>query len=392
MPPRASLGSFLANARAALTAPAAQRANPLTFVVGNESADLDSLCSTVIYAYLRTTTPPNTTLHIPLSNLPRADLALRPELTAALAHAHIKPSDLLTLDELPASLDPANTRWFLVDHNALTGTLSERGFDKSVIGCIDHHTDENKVPLQTGDEPRIIEKTGSCASLLTEYFRPTWENTVKDESDAHIARLALAPILADTANLKAADRTTPKDVEAVEFLGTLAGEGFSPDALFNELNENKENLSALSLRDIFRKDYKQWREPSGLLGTSASVRGLDFLLNEKAGGDPAVLADEFQSWATEKGLDVAAIMTSVHDEEGFRRELLVWALNENGIKAAEEFLRDNESELQLEPWGEGQLDGKGGTWRRAWRQGNVLHSRKRVAPMLRESLQGQARL
>lgn len=33
-----SLRSFLATARAALTAPAAERSLPLTFVVGNESA------------------------------------------------------------------------------------------------------------------------------------------------------------------------------------------------------------------------------------------------------------------------------------------------------------------------------------------------------------------
>lgn len=264
----------------------------------------------------------------------------------------------------------------------------ERGFDKTVIACIDHHADENKVP----PENKIIEKTGSCASLLAEYFRSALEQAANEESTKHVAQLALAPILVDTANLKATDRTTSKDIESAEFLETLAGDGYSRDAFFDELNENKENLSALNLRDIFRKDYKQWSEPGGLLGTSAVVRGLNYLLEEKAGGDPAVFADEFHSWATEKGLDVAAIMTTLHDDGVFRRELLVWALNEGGVKAAEEFVRDNEAELQLESWGEGKLDGTNGVWRRAWRQGNILHSRKRVAPMLRESLQGQARL
>ncbi|WDK17118.1 exopolyphosphatase [Colletotrichum graminicola] len=38
MPPRVPLGAFLARARSALTAPASQRASPLTLVVGNESA------------------------------------------------------------------------------------------------------------------------------------------------------------------------------------------------------------------------------------------------------------------------------------------------------------------------------------------------------------------
>lgn len=394
MPPRASLSAFLANARAALTAPAAQRANPLTFVVGNESADLDSLCSAVVYAYLRTTTPQNATLHIPLSNLPRADLALRPELTAALAHAHLQPSDLLTLDELPESLDPKSTRWLLVDHNALTGTLLERGFDSSVVGCVDHHVDEGKVPLDTGAEPRVIEKTGSCSSLVARYCREAWEGAARTETDAHVARLALAPVLIDTGNLEAEDRTTRTDVQAAEFLETfLRGSGYARDAYFEEINEKKEDLAGMGLRDIFRKDYKQWQEPGGLLGTSSVPRGLGYLLEDKAEGKPGFLVEEFQKWAVEKKLDVASIMTTLHEDGQFKRELLVWALHEGTVKAVEEFERVNKEELQLEPWGEGKLDKVGdGQWRRAWRQGNIVHSRKRIAPMLRDALQSQSRL
>ena len=61
--------------------------------------DLDSLCSALLFAYFRTHTPPHT-LHIPLSNLPRADLALRPELNAVLNPAGLKPEDLVTLSDL----------------------------------------------------------------------------------------------------------------------------------------------------------------------------------------------------------------------------------------------------------------------------------------------------
>jgi hypothetical protein len=45
MASRLSLGGFLAKAKAALTAPAAQRKGPLTFVVGNESAGKSSIIS-----------------------------------------------------------------------------------------------------------------------------------------------------------------------------------------------------------------------------------------------------------------------------------------------------------------------------------------------------------
>ena len=54
--------------------------------------DLDSLCSAIVLAYLRTHSPPHT-LHIPISNLPRDDLSLRPEMAAVLSHAGLASDD-----------------------------------------------------------------------------------------------------------------------------------------------------------------------------------------------------------------------------------------------------------------------------------------------------------
>ena len=62
--------------------------------------DLDSLCSAVVFAYLRSHTQPKNTLHIPLANIPREDLSLRPELTKALSYAGVGSEDLLTLSDL----------------------------------------------------------------------------------------------------------------------------------------------------------------------------------------------------------------------------------------------------------------------------------------------------
>ncbi|KAL2760268.1 hypothetical protein ACRALDRAFT_2093897 [Sodiomyces alcalophilus JCM 7366] len=403
MPLRPSLTTFLAKAREVLASPAAQRPSPLTLVVGNESADLDSLCSPIVYAYLRSTTSPNPTLHIPLSNLPRADLALRPELTTALAHARLRPSDLLTLDNLPPALDPRATRWLLVDHNALTGPLAARGFSDHVVGCVDHHADEGRVPSTDGTgEPRIIEKCGSCASLIASFCRPAWEEALRssgsrgEESDAHLARLALAPILVDTAGLKAEDRTTDTDVRAVEFLEGLLRDdaSYAREAYLEELTRAKEDLSALGVRDIFRKDYKQWDEGGMALGMSSVVQGFDYLLGEKAGGGgPEVVLGTFRAWAEERKLDVGVIMTTAHPGGEFRRELLVWAFNEAAVAVAEDFVKTCGEELGLETWGDGRLDlVEEGMWRRVWLQRNVAYSRKKVGPMLREAMNGSSRL
>ncbi|KAI0844510.1 DHH phosphoesterase [Daldinia vernicosa] len=408
MPPQKTLQAFLATARAALTAPPSKRSTPLHFVVGNESADLDSLCSTLFLAYLRTHSPPHT-LHIPLCHLPRDDLSLRPEFTAVLKHAAVTPDDVLTLTELPGGdngLEPEDTRWLLVDHNVMTGPLGQT-YGSRVVGCIDHHDDEAKVPDDA--EPRVIEKCGSCMSLVVEQCSEAWEALAKRdggsnkeaaEINAQLAYLALAPILIDTTNLGNKDKTTAHDECAVataeahlragfESSGSGDGGGYDRDAFFAEVTALKEDVSYMSFRDIFRKDYKEWDEGTLKLGTSSVPQAFAFLAR-KAGGEEA-FARELEKWCEEKGIDVMAVLTTAKDDGEFRRELLVWARGgATVVNAAKAFAeRDGKDKLGLGTWGGGKLDlEEKGNWRRCWTQARVEHSRKQIAPMLREALKG----
>jgi exopolyphosphatase len=93
-------------------------------------------------------------------------------------------------------------------------------------------------------------------------------------------------------------------------------------------------------------------------------------------------------FATERELDLYSMMTTSTSSEGhFQRELLVWAFNESAISAAKRFANDSRDELGLEDWRDNALgQTEDGTWRRVWWQRHVQHSRKRVAPLLREAL------
>ncbi|KAL2153531.1 hypothetical protein VTH82DRAFT_4686 [Thermothelomyces myriococcoides] len=424
---RASLKGFLATAKKALVSPPTQRPNPLTLVVGNESADLDSICSALLLAYFRTHTPSHA-LHIPVSNIPRADLALRSELNAVLRPAGLKPDDLITLTDLPREgLKPEDTRLLLVDHNALTGELA-KSFSNRVVGCIDHHEDEGAVPHDLPpDQPRIIEKCGSCMSLVLEHCRSAWdaisnlpcEGEVEDGStipaaacDAHLARIALAPILIDTTNLTSKDKTTDRDVRAVELaeskllssLGTVSSstitsswEPYDRQAYHDTLAALKEEIDGLSYRDVLRKDYKRWTEGPLALGVSAVVRGFDHVFAHVGARSRDAFLAALRDWAREDGqrLDVAAVMTVSRPGGVFTRELLVWGLNEKGVEAVGRFHRKFTEPLGLEAWNGGELDGGGegkAEWRVCWRQKAVSHSRKQVAPMLREAMRESARL
>ncbi|TPX14099.1 uncharacterized protein E0L32_000493 [Thyridium curvatum] len=415
-PPRPSLSAFLSTARKALLTPAAQRPTPLTFVVGNESADLDSLCSAVLLAYFRTHAPPHRTLHIPLSNLPRADLALRPELEAVLAPAGLQPSDLLTLTELPGPEDlrAADTRWVLVDHNALTGGLAARFRDR-VVGCVDHHDEEGQVPEDCGDEPRVVRRAGSCMSLVVEHVRHTWRRMADDaagsgsgdckpgeeeeeELDAQLARVALGPILIDTVCLRDGGKTTGTDVRSAEFAegfllpaaGTAAG--YDRGLYFDEIVRLKEDISGLGYRDVLRKDYKRWDEGELRLGMSSVLRGFAYLAEQT--GTKQEFLDAMRSWAREQGLDILALMTVEHPGGQLKRELLVWALSEKAKGAAEVFAQQNREQLQLDQWQGGKLDDTDGQdgWRKCWVQGRADHSRKQVGPMLRRAMKDSSKL
>ncbi|KZF20321.1 DHH phosphoesterase [Xylona heveae TC161] len=271
--PRNSIRNFLIHAKAALKT-AIEKKDKVTLVVGNESADLDSLTASLLYAYVRSTSPPSsafTPLYIPLTNLPASSLRLRPEFSALLPHANLTPSQLITLDDLPPlskiseALPPENTRWILVDHNALQGQLGAI-YSRQVAGVIDHHAEENAVPQETGGEPRIVTKAGSCTSLVTEYCADAWESLAslapdalvssslgvagsgpvpgpgaagvnstvaqgdtasippaEDVSrtriwDAEVARLALAAVLIDTYNLTDEFKVTQHDTAAATYL------------------------------------------------------------------------------------------------------------------------------------------------------------------------------
>ncbi|KAH6723158.1 hypothetical protein BKA61DRAFT_462838 [Leptodontidium sp. MPI-SDFR-AT-0119] len=407
--PRVSLRSFLSSAKTALHN-ANQQSSPLTFVIGNEAADLDSLCSAVVLAYLRTYTSPTptNTLYIPLSNIPHADLALRPELLPVLSRANLKPSDLITLSDLPpltqsSRIPPEKTRWILVDHNSLLGELGKI-YSGRVFGCIDHHDEEDKVPRDCGDEPRVVRKIGSCSSLVVEYCRDAWDAlSVRSGSkssdketakwDAELARVALAPVLIDTSNLENEAKTTTADVEAVKYLEKWisAGEGEALDqkGYYREIWMAEGDVEGMSLVDLLRKDYKQWSEGETNLGVCVVVKDLDFLLSKTETREE--FFDNVRKFSRKRDLSICCVMTRFSDTGGndFQRELLVWGLDNKGVEALKKFEAESCGSLGLETWEEGSLDAvDGGMWRKCWRQKRIEHSRKQVAPMLRSSMTG----
>ncbi|KAK6347124.1 Exopolyphosphatase [Orbilia brochopaga] len=383
-----------------------QLKRPVKLVVGNESADLDSFASSIIYAYLDAiVSTPEVSKHerllpvvkeheffwrrttaatIPVLNIPRSELALRPEHNHLIKH-HLSftPQDVCTLDELPSSITSSDISVALVDHNVLQPPLS-RKFDRHVKSIVDHHEDEGKYP---DAKPRTVIPAGSCTTLVLNHFRSRFSthwDTLPPEIHSEIAKLALAPILIDTANLTS--KVTPLDVVQVTELLERAGEGFDRQAFYKGLQQAKTDLSGLTVEEILRKDYKQWKSDNGIvLGVSVSTRSLAWVV-KKAGGMEA-FKKTLGEYAASRKLDVAVVMTTDNSGGGFRRDLLIWGVNDRTAGFAQKFEEAGKEKFKLEKWPTEQDEINESIAHvdiKAWTQASLDLSRKQVAPALRD--------
>ncbi|EEP79040.1 predicted protein [Uncinocarpus reesii 1704] len=319
---RASTGLVQYLRQAAYYSSQQARHQPVTYVLGNPSADLDSIISAIIYSYIATSTrqgclPPRH--YVPIINLPDVRSGnelgrLRPEFITALKlatkdsgnqeaddAAFLKQS-ILTVADLKEQIRQTNSQpdsakpieVFMVDWNALpvlsSGRRGIEGFDDdthgdipiAVTGCIDHHYDEKFVPpdvttwcIQTG--------VGSCTSLVVRELRSRglWRDTPFVEAvheghpqlessiisslraESEVAKLALAAILADTTNMTAKDKVSEVDRLAVSFLKSKINQAQDPswncDKFYEEIiNAKNSSVDKLTTDEVLGRDYKDW--------------------------------------------------------------------------------------------------------------------------------------
>ena len=350
-------------------------------------------------------------------NIPASGLRLRPEFTAVCAHANISIDRLITLDDLPARSTPLmSARWILVDHNKLQGDLGNQ-YSIRVHGVIDHHEEENAVPEDTYPEPRVIEKCGSCTSLVVRQCRPAWDSissssfstgaahgqgevAVNDSAvtrgwDAQIAKMALASILVDTANLTAPGKVEQVDRDSLDYLEAKIqmspkdARTWSRDSYYKEIDEVERDISSLSLTEVLIKDYKGWTESGGKLGISSVVKPLAFLVQKASEEKLSSFEDQLSQFMDDRDISVFAIMTTSTSSEGsFKRELLIQARS-SASSLAINFAEQAASDLRLEGLnitGIPTQDKPGHQWRKVWQQRDVSKSRKQVAPLLRKAM------
>jgi exopolyphosphatase len=361
------LNQMVTEARSALGSDATHHA-----VIGNESADLDSMASTLMYAfYLRCLQRDSAKVLIPLMNIPREDFALRRDVSYMFGQVGIDPGLLIFRDEIDLSDLHRRGRLqiTLVDHNRLG--RSQSALAGAVMEIVDHHQDTADI---LGIGQRLIEPVGSTATLVAEKILSEFSDLL----DRPLAFLLLGTILADTVNLDAhAKRATNRDRETAEALKNWCSE--NTEQLYNLLIDLKTDLSGLNTNQILRKDFKAQylgAVQCGISSVPLSIEGLAASDN----GWPARIAE----FAHRRCLDLYLVML-YQQKPRFKRQLIAFSEDEHLLDRSITYLETHGIPLALLT--RAGPDGKKNRLIRCYEQINPENSRKIVQNRIQQYFQ-----
>uniref|UniRef100_A0A3Q3AXP1 Prune exopolyphosphatase n=1 Tax=Kryptolebias marmoratus TaxID=37003 RepID=A0A3Q3AXP1_KRYMA len=136
-------------------------------VLGNEACDLDSMVSSLAFAYFLSKVGSGEALALPLLNIRQSELVLRSDIIFLLRQTGLSPDLLLFRDQLDlrALHQAGRLQLTLVDHNILPS--SDRDLEAAVVQVIDHHHLERSPSPSC---PVTVEMVGSCTTLVTEHI------------------------------------------------------------------------------------------------------------------------------------------------------------------------------------------------------------------------------
>uniref|UniRef100_A0A803TLT2 DHHA2 domain-containing protein n=1 Tax=Anolis carolinensis TaxID=28377 RepID=A0A803TLT2_ANOCA len=337
-------------------------------VLGNEACDLDSMVSALALAFfLAKTSAESKAAFIPVLNIPRSDFPLRTESTFLLREQGIPENSLVFRDEIDlVALHKAGLLSLtLVDHHVLPSR--DAVLEEAVVEVLDHR------PLERERGPPCkvtAELVGSCATLVTERILQGPAQVL----DRKTAALLHGTIVLDCVNMAPeAGKVTPKDDHYASLLESQFPDLSSRNAIFEALQKAKFDVSGLTTDQMLRKDLK------ALSGKRASIAISAIYVNLPVFLDRHGLEEELHSFCQQEGYDLLVAMTISFNEsnEPFR-QIAVYSTRTDLREAVCQALeRSTDPSLHLSP-----LESRYSTLR-AYHQGTVTASRKKVLPILK---------
>ncbi|KAL3231793.1 Polyphosphatase [Nakaseomyces bracarensis] len=314
--------AFLQQLRVEIPKLIRESATSLYVVCGNESADFDSIACAISYAYFEHVKDPKR-VFVPIINIPREDLTMRRDVTYALSKMDINEDVLFFREDLiQLKQDFGSIYAVIVDHNELP--KPSKNFITDVVGILDHHADKK---LYMNANPRVLTVTGSCSSLVTNYWSEQLDKTTYNEALKECAPLLISAGLLDTANLKY--KVENPDVEAFKHYSSLDIPYFVQfDTVFKDLRAAKDNIDGLTVKQLIRKDYKEYdfknKKNKLNIGVASIVEPVESLYKRFESKENFL--EDCYSYQKEFELDCLIVLTSWNDKDvgRFRRELAIF--------------------------------------------------------------------
>jgi exopolyphosphatase len=389
----------------------------VTFCIGNEAADADSIISSLCYSYHLSRNPYcynsmslGPKLYIPLVCIPMDDLNLRRDVQILLEKVDIDYNHLISYEDINFGVkqSPVNYKFVLLDHNELNhnriGISDPNVIDVEEI--LDHHQDMNAHPNCINEKRHVAfdkEKStalvGSACTLVCEKIL----ETSSEGFDEDLSILLMGVILLDTLNMNPnAGKGTLRDLEALKFLQSQVS--IDSNELFNTLSNAKTDplfWNNLSARNCLRLDFKQFRfkENAPLIGISSVLCSTETFLRKS---DLLPSIQTYLNGGDQEPLEVLAIMNFIIDPEQIR-SLILFSYSNELLSEMHNYLLMNSTTNQSFDEGiftsvqqskftvfnmssdidliSSQLIDHG-IFIRMYSQGNVKYSRKQIAPIL----------
>lgn len=319
-------------------------------VVGNESADMDSIVCSVLYAHLMQLNQ-SESVWLPIIHLPDSDaLMLRKDVIHLFDLLSIDVDQLIFIREI---IDSSNIdQIVLVDHNHSTLPFNCGRITK----IIDHHKDEG-FHLES---ERLIDQTGSCCTLVIKQYIES--NAIISES---IALMAIAAIVLDTFNFnQSMMKFNNDDLIVFNRLIQLMPTSFNVDEFYELLMNQRQSYD--SWDNLLIKDYKQ----SESNGFTFGVSSINILIKVDDN-----LIESMNQLMSQKSLKYLVLMGL--DPSTMRRELMIFSDNIKFLNHLIDQLMNESLDLSLI---------QHETKFYHFNQNNIHASRKQIIPMLSKIL------
>ncbi|XP_013178915.1 PREDICTED: protein prune homolog [Papilio xuthus] len=249
----------------------------LTIVLGNESCDLDSAVSALVYAmflnwqYERIKCKVCTrekrvdhkdSIFVPVLDVKREDYTLKTEVAYCLKENNINEDHLVFRDDIDIkNLLTNKTNIILVDHHLVA---KKYDFLVPYVSEIIDHRPRDKQWYYKDDTRCTIENVGSCTTLVCQRIKDLSSLMNKDieffTTYPECCRLLYCTILLDTVNFsKDVNKGTAHDKEMVLFLETILKpddrENFRKSTV-DKLVYARSDVTKLTAEQLLKKDVK----------------------------------------------------------------------------------------------------------------------------------------